>query len=155
MKKKAVKITSLAIIVFVSLLSSCSKDRRTERRLERVQNWQIAKISYQKAQTSGFTVFSANVATEYNCGTMVFDKDGAGSYDYMLDGQHRVGTFTWTCTAENLSFNYAAASTTGAQAASYNILYQSRTSVTIQGSEAMIDGSGTFALNATFYLNKQ
>lgn len=154
MKKKAFKITSFVIIALALLVSSCSKDRRAERRLEKVKDWQIVQISYQKAQTSGFTSFTAKVATEYNCGTMVFDKDGAGSYDYMLDGQHRVGTFTWTCTAEDLSFNYAAASTTGAQAASYNILSQSKTSVTIQGSEAMIDGTGTFALNATFYLNK-
>ncbi len=155
MKKQVFKITSLTVMLLWVLLSSCSRDRRTERRLERVQNWQIAQITYQKAQTAGFAVFTAKVATEYNCGTMVFDRNGTGSYNYMLDGQQRVGTFTWTCTAENLSFNYAAASTTGAQAASYNILNQTRTSITLQGSEAMIDGAGTYALNATFYLNKQ
>ena len=154
MTKNVFKIASLMLITLALFISSCSKDKQAERRLERVNTWQIAQITYQKAQTSGFTSFNAKAATEYNCGTMIFDKNGSGNYDYMLDRQHRAGTISWTTTAENLSFNYAAATTTGYQAASYNILNQTRTSVTIQGSEALVDGSGTFALNATFYLNK-
>jgi hypothetical protein len=153
LKNNLLKTMSFILMVAALMITSCSKDKRAERRLEKVKNWQIEQIFYQKAE-AGFGGIGAKVATEYNCGTMVFNKDGSGSYDYMLDKQHRTGTFTWTLTAGNLSFNYAAASTMGAQAVTYNIIQQSSTSLVMQGDEALVDGSGTFALNATFHLKK-
>lgn len=153
MKNYLLKIASFTFIVVALMSTSCSKDKQTQLTLEKVKTWKIDQIYYQKAQ-AGTSGVNAKVATEYNCGTMVFDKDGTGSYDYMLDGLHRVGTYKWTVTAGNVSFDYAAASTTGAQAATYNILHQSKSSVIMQGSEALVDGTGTFALDATFNLTK-
>src|SRR4051812_17801795 len=85
-KNKILKIASLYFLT-ITLFTSCSKDKKAEKQLEKVKNWQIDHVSYQKA-SAGFAGFSAKVNTEYNCGTMVFNKDGSGTYDYMLDGQH-------------------------------------------------------------------
>jgi Lipocalin-like domain len=152
-KNKILKMASLTLIVVALFVTSCSKDSQVEHNLENVKTWQIDQIFYQKAQ-AGTSGVKAKVSTEYNCGVLIFDKDGTGSYDYMLDGQHRVGSYKWTITAGNLTFNYAAASSTGAQAATYNIIHQTKTSVVLQGSEALVDVTGTFALDATFSLRK-
>jgi hypothetical protein len=153
LKNKFLKTASFTFIVFALLITSCSKDTQVEHNLEKVNTWQIDQIFYQKAQ-AGTSGVKAKVSTEYNCGVLIFNKDNTGSYDYMLDGQHRTGSYKWTITAGNLTFNYAAASSTGAQAATYNIIHQTKTSVVLQGSEALVDGTGTFALDATFSLKK-
>jgi Lipocalin-like domain len=153
LKNNLLKIASFTLIVFALMGSSCSKDTQVQHNLETVNTWQIDQIFYQKAQ-AGTSGVKAKVATEYNNGVLVFNKDGTGSYDYMLDGQHRTGSYKWTVSAGNLTFNYAAASSTGAQAATYNIIHQTKTSVVLQGSEALVDGTGTFALDATFSLRK-
>jgi len=142
-------MTALAGII----AAGCSKEKRVEHRLEKVKNWNIDKIDYQKVQTG--TGVTAKVGTETNAGTMIFNKDGSGSYDYMLDGQKRTGTFTWTNSVNNVTFNYVATSATIVQAVSYTILDDSSKSMTLQGSEVIIDATGNqLVLNATFYLSK-
>lgn len=153
MKHLTSPIAFILLFAFTTVSYSCSKEKKTERNLAKVENWQIERISYQKAQ-AGTIGTNAKIGTEYNVGTLTFHKDGTGSYDYTIDGLHRVGTYTWNVVGGNVSFNYAAATTTGAQAATYNIIYQTKSSVTIQGDEAYVDNGGTFAMNAMFYLKK-
>lgn len=142
----------LIVVALTVLFFGCSKEKRTERRLEKVHSWNIDKIDYQKVQTgTGATV---KVGTENNAGSMVFNKDGSGNYDYMLDGQRRTGSFTWTTAVNNLTFSYVSATTTLVQVVSYTILHENSKAMTIQGSEVIVDPGGQLVLNATFYISK-
>lgn len=152
MKTIMLKITSFLFMLSLIITAGCSKQKRIENHLTKVKNWNIAKIEYQKAQSGSSMV--AKVGTETNAGTMVFEKDGSGSYDYILDGQHRSGNFTWTNTVNDVTFNYVAASTTVVQVASYTILNQSSKTMNLQGAEVIVDSNGQLTLNATFYLVK-
>ena len=143
----------IAVLAAILLFTACSKDNKTERTLEKVKTWNIERIDYQKAQ-AGWAGTNAKIGTENNAGTMTFESNGTGSYDYVLDGFHRKGTYKWSVVGGNVSFNYAAASLNGAHAATYNIIYQTKSSVKLQGDEAFVDSIGSYALNAIFHLKK-
>lgn len=152
MKKNLYSVSAIALLSIL-VVSSCSKDKSLEDNLQKVKTWKVEKINYQKAQ-AGLIATNARIGVEYSAGTMTFNDDGTGSYDYTLDGYHRVDTYDWNLSKKNITFNYAAADLNGAHAATYNVIFQSKNAVTFQGDEALVDSSGAFALNAIFYLKK-
>lgn len=99
-----IKIFTLGILPILLVLSSCSKDKRIEKKMD--GEWKIESYSYDVvAQTvPSQTIFSGSTA---NAGTFTFNNDNTGSYSYTIaDTITRSGSFKWTVDDSKLSITY-------------------------------------------------
>jgi hypothetical protein len=97
--KKAIKITSLFLIL-VLITAACSKEKRIERRLPRKSGkWNIE--SYNETDyENGSQVYSE---TYSNVGNFVFDDDGTVVETYIDGGQTYVYSGSWSNTEDKLT----------------------------------------------------
>lgn len=87
------------LIVFIGL-SSCSKDKRIERRLARKDGkWNITSMTYQ--YYIGNTLMDSEAYT--NAGSFVFNDNGSVIYNYSYDGDSGSEGGTWTNTEDDVT----------------------------------------------------
>jgi len=96
MKKSFTFYSLLLLIVFVS---SCTKERRTERILHKAGSWEVAELEY-RIVSQGFvdtTLFvGALSGSEVNAGTFYFSKRDKGNYAFTYNGIPKTGNFKWS-----------------------------------------------------------
>lgn len=95
--------TGTLLLIGVFLLTSCSKEKQLERRLE--GTWDIKHLTLTPASQDGISVDQENV------GTITFDDDGTGknnyTYSYEFDGEEIAvndsESFRWENTENTVS----------------------------------------------------
>lgn len=109
---KSMRMTCYALALLGSVvISSCSKEKRIEKKLTHIGDWTIAEAIWVKVteevndpdnELSAF--IGVESGSRKNAGTISFKEGGTGSFDYELDeGMERKGTMIWTAEGGEVS----------------------------------------------------
>ena len=86
-------------LLLIITVTSCSKEKKTERVLHKVGSWEVAELDWTMV-SSGVTDSTLIVGTisgsETDAGTFYFDKDGSGSYLITYNEVPKNGNFRWS-----------------------------------------------------------
>ena len=90
---------TLFSLLLILSVTSCSKEKKTERVLHRTGSWEIAELDWTMV-SQGVIDTSLFVGTisgsETNAGTFYFDKDGTGNYLFTYNEIPKTGNFRWS-----------------------------------------------------------
>lgn len=110
--KKLIKLFN--IIFAISLIASCSKERKIERNLyNKGGEWNISHYNYLYSSSNpGSPLFLNDPESFENCGKFTFNKNGSGSVEFTVDGSE-TQSFTYSNTEDKLTivFNSGGAET--------------------------------------------
>ena len=93
---KTIHYTLLLLLLIT--IGSCSKEKRTERKLHRVGTWNITELTWTITSqlVTDSTLFQGiRTGSEVDAGFFTFTKNGGGSYKLTYDGITKSGSIIW------------------------------------------------------------
>ena len=87
------------LLLFLITMGSCSKEKRTERKLHRVGTWYITELTWtivSQSVTDSTLFQGVKTGSEVDAGTFTFNKNGHGLYDFTYDGITKSGNIIWS-----------------------------------------------------------
>ena len=132
---------TIALLLLVFLLFSCSKEQQISRRLVKKEGiWNITEVAYSYFENNLFV--SDQVYS--NLGTMEFKENGRGITTFIIPGQpNDIYPFSWTNSASQLIITYDGQPLTG-KVEIMKILYQSKSEMRLEQTEENISGGITY-----------
>lgn len=140
--------TFYLLLLLIAFVSSCSKERRTERVLHKVGSWEVAELDYRivSQEFADTTLFVGILSgSEVNAGTFYFDEKGNGNYAFTYNGIPKTGNFGWNANStgsvtiiEKTAFINSIINTTLSFGNIDNSIYQEAYSFTIERTGDMI-----------------
>ena len=98
-KSTQMKSIQYALLVLLLIaMGSCSKEKRTERKLHRVGTWYITELTWtivSQSVTDSTLFQGVKTGSEVDAGTFTFRKNGGGSYNLTYDGITKSGSIIW------------------------------------------------------------
>lgn len=141
------------------VLSGCSKEKKLERSLHKKDGtWTIDQLDYeivdQDFNNSTQQIFTG-VAN--NVGSVTFDKEGGGSFNYSVEGYTRTLSFSWSVSDETITLSRISQSISGAITqivVAYTGTEIDNDRIEIAGSETEQGIDGQFVIAGTMQLSK-
>jgi hypothetical protein len=90
---------TLFSLFLILSITSCSKEKKTERVLHRTGSWEVAELDWtivSQGVTDTSLIQGTLSGSETNAGTFYFDKDGSGSYLITYNEIPKNGSFRWS-----------------------------------------------------------